>query len=94
MDIGDALRRTGKDETIIQSIIWNSIVSVFQEEKNIDIRPYLVSVRFSKNIAIVKTKKPIINSEALLINDIIKKVSIERLSKIGIQMFGLEIKYI
>jgi hypothetical protein len=34
-----------KQEVFIKSTIWNSIIEVFNDEKNIDITDYLVSIQ-------------------------------------------------
>jgi hypothetical protein len=34
-----------KKEVFIKSIMWNSIIEVFKDEKNIDITSYLVSIQ-------------------------------------------------
>jgi len=94
MKIGDSLRRKWKEDVIIKSIIWNTIIGVFKLKKNIDITPYLVSIQLKKNIIMIKTNNPLINTELLLIDDKIKEASKEKLSKIWIKLNNFNIKYI
>jgi len=60
-----SLNKTGKQEQIFSSIVWKSIVQDFKETKNIDITPYIISVKINKNIITIKTLKPIINTELI-----------------------------
>jgi hypothetical protein len=45
MDLQKSINRLGKTEVIIQSIIWNTIIEIFKNRKNIDITSYLVSIK-------------------------------------------------
>lgn len=83
-----------KKEIYIKSIMWNSIIDAFKIEKNINITDYLSSIQLRWNVILVKTNKPIINTEALLIDDKIKKIFLEKIKKIGIKFYDFEIKYI
>lgn len=83
-----------KREVFIKSMMWNSIIECFNEEKNIDITNYLVSIQLRWNTILVKTNKPIINTEALIIDDKIKKKFKEKIIKMWIQFYNFEIKYI
>lgn len=83
-----------KQEIFIKSIIWNSIIEVFKSEKNIDITSYLVSVKLKWNTLLIKTNKPIINTECLILDDKIKKLFYGKLKKINISKIDFEIKYI
>ena len=94
MKIGEAIRRKWKEDVIIKSIIWNSVIDVFNVEKNINITPYLVSIQLKWENILIKTNKPIINSELLLLNEEIKKASKKKLLKIWIKLNNFNIKYI
>jgi len=94
LNIWESLKRKWKKEVIIKSIIWNTIIGIFKLKKNIDITPYLVSIQLKKNIILVKTNKPIINNELLLLDEEIKKASKEKLLQIWIKIFDFNIKYI
>jgi len=63
-------------------MIWNSIVEVFHEQKNINVTSYLVSIRLNKNTIFIKTNNPLINTELLLLDDKIKKLSSGKLKKV------------
>jgi len=94
MDIGNSIRRSWKQEVIIQSIIWNTIIEIFETEKNIDIRRYLVSIKLKWENILVKTNKPIINTELYLLNEQIKKVSQDKLKKLWLYKTNFDIKYL
>jgi len=82
------------NETIIKSIIWNNIIELFKLEKNIDLTPYLISVTIKWKNILVKTNKPIINTELLTIDDKIKGVLNEKFKKMWILFYDFDIKYI
>ena len=94
MDIANSIRRSWKEEVIIQSIIWNTIIDIFQTEKNINIKKYLISIKLKWTNILVKTNKPIINTELYLLNSKIKKVSQEKLKKLWLLKNNFEIKYV
>jgi hypothetical protein len=83
-----------KQEVFIKSTMWNSIIEVFKIEKNIDITNYLVSIQLKWKTILVKSNKPIINNEALLLDDKIKKQFQIRLKKIWINFSDFNLKYI
>jgi len=83
-----------KQEVFIKSTMWNSIIEVFKIEKNIDITDYLVSIQLRWNTILVKSNKPIINTEALLLDDKIKEKFELKIKKIGINFNNYELKYI
>ncbi|MCP4522669.1 MAG: hypothetical protein GY828_00455 [Candidatus Gracilibacteria bacterium] len=87
-------RKNKRHVVIIKSLLWNSIISVFKEEKNIDITSYLISIQINGDIIFLKTNNPLIKSELLLIDDKIKKLFSEKLKKVGIKLFDFELKYI
>lgn len=93
MQLWDSIRRAWKDEVVIKSIIWNTIIEVFKAEKNIDITDYLISVRLMWEAILVKTNKPLINTELILLNENIKKASLVKLKKLGLRLKDFEIKY-
>ena len=82
------------NETIIKSIIWNNIIDLFKSEKNIDITPYLISVTIKPKTIIIKTNKPIINTEFLTIDDKIKNILNEKFKKLWIKFYDFDIKYV
>ncbi|MDD3645806.1 MAG: hypothetical protein PHH06_00195 [Candidatus Gracilibacteria bacterium] len=93
MQLGDSIRRSGKDQVVIKSIIWNTIIEIFKGEKGIDVKNYLVSIRLMGDAILVKTNKPLINSELLLLSEKIKKASAEKLQRLGLRLKDFEIKY-
>ena len=94
MDILDSILRSTKQEAIIKSLIWNSVILVFKEEKEIDVTSYLVSIRLTWNRIFIKTNNPLINTELLLLDDKIKKLSSEKLKKVWIKFYDFIYKYI
>ena len=90
----DSLKRTWREDSVIKSIIWNTIIEIFQAEKKIDITPYLVSVKNNWTTIVVKTNKPAINFELNNIKSQIKKTSLEKLKKLWFKFKDFEIKFI
>lgn len=83
-----------KQEVFIKSTMWNSIIEVFKVEKNIDITNYLVSIQLRWKTILLKTNKPIINSEALIYDDKIKLLFESKIKKIWIKFYDYELRYI
>jgi len=83
-----------KQEVFIKSTMWNSIIEVFNIEKNIDITDYLVSIQLRWKTILIKSNKPIINNEALLLDDKIKKEFELKLKKIWINFWDYILRYI
>ena len=78
----------------MQSIIWNTIIEIFKNKKNIDITKYLVSIKLKWENILVKTNKPIINTELYFLNEEIKEVSKKKLQKLWLNFIDFEIKYL
>jgi len=93
MLISEILNKKGLSSTTKKSIIYNTIIEVFLEQKKIDIKDYLISISEVGNIFLVKTKKPIINNELYLLNDEIKKACLEKLNKLWFKFKNFDIKY-
>lgn len=83
-----------KQEIFIKSIMWNTIIEVFKGEKNMDITSYMISVQLRWKTVLVKTNKPIINTEALMLDDKIKQIFSEKIKKMWIKFYDFEIKYL
>ena len=94
MEIWNGIRRVWKEDVIIQSIIWNTLISIFKSKKNIDITKYLVSIKLKWENILIKTNKPIINTELYFINEEIKKVSKDKLKKLWLKFVDFDIKYL
>ncbi len=67
MKILEALQRRGKSPVVLKSIFWKTVISEFQEQKNMDVEPYLVSSTLRGNIFFIKTNNPLINSEIMML---------------------------
>ena len=83
-----------KQEIYIKSTMWNTIIEVFKNEKNMDITSYMISIQLRGKTVLVKTNKPIINTEALMLDDKIKGVFSEKIKKMWIKFYDFEIKYL
>lgn len=71
-----SLNKTWKQNQIISSIIYKSIVDDFLKIKKIDITNYVISTKLSNNVIILKTNSPILNTEILTIeNELIKNIN-------------------
>ena len=82
-----------KTELFIKTAVWNSLVEIFKEEKKIDISKFLISIKISKNNILIKTNKPILNSEMFLLSEkITEKIKI-KLKKTDFS-FDFELKFI
>ncbi len=86
-----SLNKTWKQDQIISSIIFKSIIDDFLEIKKIDITSYIISIKLKWNIIILKTAKPIINSEILTIEDILLKNITKKLENIWIKIWELKL---
>ena len=94
MEIWNWIRRLWKQEIIIKSIIWNTIIDIFKDKKKIDITKYLVSIKLKWENILIKTNKPIINTELYLLNEEIKKASKDKLKKLSLNFIDFDIKYL
>jgi len=94
MDLASAINRVWKQEVIIQSIIWNTIIEIFKSKKNIDISSYLISIKLRSEVVLVKTNKPIINTELYNYSEEIKKVSLSKIKKLWFNYKEFEIKFL
>ena len=83
-----------KREVFIKSMMWNSVIEVFKSEKNMDITSYMISVQLRWKTILIKTNKPIINTEALILDDKIKNSFSEKIKKLWIKFYDFELKYI
>lgn len=94
MYLSTSINKRNLNEMTIKSLVWNSIVEIFKQEKNMDIKPYLVSIQIKWKSIIVKVNKPIVKSEILLIEDKIKNEVLNKFKKVGIKFYDFEIKYV
>ncbi len=86
-----SLNKTGKQNQIISSLIYKSIINDFFEIKKIDITPFVISIKLNENIIFIKTNKPIVNAELIHMQDILLKNINSKLSNIWIQIQNLQI---
>lgn len=82
-----------KTELFIKTAVWNSLVEIFKEEKNLDISEFLISIKISKNKILIKTNKPILNSEIFLLSEKITEKIKSKLKKTDFS-FDFELKFI
>lgn len=93
MDIGNWLRRTGREGKVIQSTVWNTIIALYKQKTGRDVTPYLESISLSWDTILVKTKKPIINTELSYIQDEIQLSCSEKFAKLGIKLKNMKYKF-
>lgn len=87
-----SLNKTNKEDKIISSIIYNSIINDFLAIKKIDIKWKIISIKLNKNIILLKTNSPILNSEILTIKNILLQNIKTKLDKINYKIINLDIK--
>lgn len=86
-----SLNKTGKQNQILSSIIYKSIISDFLEIKKIDITPFIISIKINENIIFLKTNKPILNAELINMQDILIQNISTKLSSIWIQIQNIQL---
>lgn len=87
-----SIHKTWKKDNIVKSIIWNEVVYLFKNKKNIDIQSFLISIKLSWDVIIIKTLKPILNQEIKMYkNEIIENIK-TKLSNIWIVLNINDIK--
>lgn len=94
MQINSSINKRNLEEMTIKSLVWNSVLETFLIEKNMDIKPYLVSIQLKWKTIIVKVNKPIVKSEILLLEDMIIKEVENKFKKVWIKFYDFDIKYI
>ena len=83
-----------KSELFIKTSLWNSVLEVFLQEKNIDLTPYLISVQIKWNTLLLKTNNPLINSELNMFYDKIYLVFSKKIKNLDIKFSDFEVKFI
>jgi len=78
MDLGNALKRAGRDDITIRSVIANTIWEVYKRKIEIQ------SVRMSGKTILVKTWNALINSELQMIWTEVESTARKKLSKMWI----------
>lgn len=71
-----------KEEIIMKSLLWNSVVEIFKQEKNIEITEKLISIKKSVNTFRITTNNPLLNQEFIYLDDKIKAKFYNKLQKI------------
>lgn len=89
-----SLNKTWKQNQILSSIIWNQVINFFKENKNIDITNYIISIKILSQVIIIKTQKPIINSQILENKQKILNKIHDSFEKIWIKNKNLDLKCI
>lgn len=88
-----SLGRTKKTKSVESGIVFDVVKKVFFDKKGIDIHPYIISTQVDGNRIIIKTQKPLINSELLILEPEIKKALYERFQSIGLKKKEFVIYY-
>lgn len=94
MKINQSINKKNLNEITIKSLVWNAIIEIFKQKKDMDIIPYLVSIQIKSKSIIVKVNKPIVKSEILLLEDEIIKEVTSKFQKVWIKFYDFEIKYV
>lgn len=84
MDIWNALRRAGRDDITIRSVIANTVQSMYTKKSWKEITIQSVQIKGKK--IVIKTWIPLINSELGLMESNIKKASLEKLLGMNIKL--------
>lgn len=82
MDIGNALRRAGRDDIVILSTIANTVKEIYTKDVEIQ------SVKMRGKKIIITTGRSLVNSELQLLEGEIKKASLEKLEKLWIRIWN------
>jgi len=88
-----SLKKNWKQDQVISSIIYNSIIKDFLKIKKIDITSYIISIKIKWNIIFLKTSKPILNNEILTIESILVENISKKLENIWIKIKELKISF-
>lgn len=80
MDIGNAIRKAGREDITIRSVLANTIQELYTHEV------IIASVKIHGNKIIIKTWKALINSELALMSEEIKKASLQKLNMMWIKL--------
>ena len=94
MDLENTVKQSWRQEAIIKSLVWNSVIEVFKEKKDIDITSYLWSIQIKWKTILIKTTKSIMKWEMILLDDYIRKEIEDKFKKIGIKFYQMELKYL
>lgn len=90
MDIGNALRKAGKEKLTTQSIIANSIQKYYEEKTGRKIVIQSVQIRWKK--ILIKTGNALISSELQMMQWDIHPIILKKLSQLTIHI-PLEMNY-
>jgi len=82
-----------KEEIIMKSLLWNSVVEIFSTEKQIELTEKLISIKKSGNIFRITTNNPLLNQEFLFLDQKIKDLFANKLKKIWLDLENIQVKY-
>lgn len=91
--LNDSINNKIKSDTLIKSLLWNSIVEVFDKKKSIDIKEDLKSIQINWDTFFISTWEPIVNREIFLLEKDIKDLFEDKINKIGIKIKSYHIRY-
>lgn len=92
MDVTQSLKRLGKLESVLRSLVFKSVVDVFNEKKQIDISSKIISVTQKNNTFYIKTQNPMINTELELLFPEIQKSIREKWKVMWVEMRECELR--
>ena len=94
MEINKSINHKNLDEIVLKSLIYNSVFEIYFDKKNVDLKPYFVSVKILWNRIIFKVSKTIIRNEINLFRDEITESIQNKLQKIWIKFYDFELKFV
>ncbi len=93
MDISKSINKLAKKDQLLSALVWNSVIEFYKTKKNIDISPYLISIKSKDWIFFIKTQNPMVNQELWLYqNEIIANIK-SKLEKLNFTYSNIDIKY-
>ncbi len=93
MDLWASLKRTNRQGVVITSVLKNTIIEVFKQQKNIDISDQILSLKYTMHSITIVTEKPIVNAEIVLLEADIKKSFLTKLERMGIPLEDVRLRY-
>lgn len=88
-----SLSKSWKQNQVISSLVWKTIVEEYKRIKNIDIHSFIISVKVHDTWIIIHTGKTILNTELYYFNEIFEQKIAQKLTLIGIEKKNLKLKF-
>lgn len=82
-----------KKAVIMKSTLWNTLITVFKQERDINIELFIGAISIKNNIFFVSYTKPILKAETEFFQEEIQKTFAQKLEKMWISSEEIIIKY-